>query len=74
MEEKNYELVEDYGTLADHGRSMTKHFAKVKWFNNEEKFDIRPWSSDMEKYGKGITLNEDEAYELYLLLKKEFEI
>ena len=40
----------------------------VSWGGRPAKYDIRSWSADHEKMGKGVTLNEDEAKKLYELL------
>ena len=37
------------------------------------KYDLRDWSPEHEKMGKGITLSPDEAQELYKLLSKIVE-
>ena len=38
----------------------------------DPKYDIRDWSPDDEKMGKGITLTEEEARNLLGLLEKHF--
>jgi len=38
-----------------------------------QKYDIRSWSPGREKCGKGITLTEDEAKNLFLALKNQFQ-
>jgi hypothetical protein len=32
----------------------------VSWNDREPKFDIREWSPEHERMGKGITLNKEE--------------
>jgi len=32
----------------------------VSWNDREPKFDIREWSPDHERMGKGVTLNREE--------------
>lgn len=70
--ENKYEILEDMGVLGSKG-SMEIHLTKTSWFGKEASFDIRPWLDDMSRCGKGITLNDDQAFALYQLLKKEFE-
>ncbi|MCR5097842.1 MAG: NERD domain-containing protein [Lachnospiraceae bacterium] len=41
---------------------------KVSWNGAEPKYDIRDWSPDHEKMGKGITLTDEEAEILKSLL------
>jgi hypothetical protein len=40
----------------------------VSWGGREAKFDIRSWSADHQKMGKGITLTKDELESLKNLL------
>lgn len=39
----------------------------------EDKLDIRDWNEDMTKCGKGISLTEEEAGNLYMILKELFK-
>ena len=41
----------------------------VSWGGRPAKYDIRSWSADHEKMGKGITLTQEEAIALKNLLK-----
>ena len=41
----------------------------VSWNGRTPKLDIRDWSPDHEKMGKGITLTKDEAEKLAELIK-----
>ena len=41
---------------------------EVSWNERPAKFDIRTWSPDHQKMGKGITLTKDEIYSLKKLL------
>ena len=55
-----------------------KHYAKgwkkevnlVSWNDAEPKFDIRSWSEDHSRMGKGITLSDEEVSVLLEVLKK----
>ena len=40
----------------------------VSWGDRPAKYDIRSWSADHEKMGKGITLTQEEAVALKNLL------
>ncbi|MCI6799207.1 MAG: YdbC family protein [Treponema sp.] len=40
----------------------------VSWGGRPAKYDIRSWSADHEKMGKGITLTQEEAVALKNLL------
>ena len=43
----------------------------ISWNGKEPKYDIRSFSPNREKCGKGITLTEKEAGNLLASLKKE---
>ena len=46
---------------------------RVSWNGNEPKYDIRSWSPDHTKMGKGVTLTEEDVIALADLLAKEVE-
>ena len=48
------------------GWNLELHF--VSWGGRPAKYDIRSWSADHEKMGKGITLTQEEAVALKNLL------
>ncbi len=41
----------------------------VSWGDRPAKYDIRSWSPDHEKMGKGITMTADELKSLKLILE-----
>ena len=49
----------------------TKEINLISWNGKEPKYDIRSFSPNREKCGKGITLNADEAAALLKALQKE---
>ena len=49
----------------------TKEINLISWNGREPKYDIRSFSPNREKCGKGITLNADEAAALLKALQKE---
>lgn len=44
----------------------------VSWNNGPEKLDIRAWNPEHNKMAKGITLTEDEAKRLAIVLRDLF--
>ena len=68
MSEINYEIVKPIGVLSKNEKGWTKEVNIIKWNNGEPKYDIRSWSPDKEKMGKGISFTEDELRELFELL------
>ena len=49
----------------------TKEINPISWNGKEPKYDIRSFSPDWEKCGKGITLTEAEAKSLLEALRKQ---
>ena len=69
MADFKFEIVEHIGILSESGKGWTKELNKVSWNGAEPKYDIRDWSPDHEKMGKGITLTDEEAEILKDLLQ-----
>lgn len=63
-----YEIIEEIGVLPENARGWRKELNKVSWNGRPPKYDIRDWSEDHEKMGKGITLTDEEAEVLKKLL------
>jgi len=40
----------------------------ISWNDREAKYDLRDWSSNHEKMGKGLTLSKEELIQLKLIL------
>ena len=55
------------------GMAGKKEVNLVSWNDRPVKVDIREWYDDHEKCGKGITLTDAEARELYEALKGRYE-
>lgn len=68
MADIKFEITEHIGTLSEGSKGWTKEINKVSWNDKEPKIDIRDWSPDHSKIGKGITLTEEEAKKLKELL------
>ena len=58
--EVRFEIKEHIGTLSESAKGWTKELSIVSWNDGAPKYDLRDWSPDHTKMGKGITLNEDE--------------
>ncbi len=64
---KNYEVIEDFGSLGERAGGWEVKLRLVKWGDHAEKYDIRPWRIDEdgnETAGKGLTLSGDELEKL----------
>ena len=74
MKEIQYEIVKEIAVLSTSvksGSGYTKEINLISWNGNEPKYDIRSFSPNREKCGKGITLTADEAAALLKALQKE---
>ena len=70
MSEFTYEIVEEIGVIFENEKGWKKELNLISWNGGEPKYDIRDWAPNHEKMGKGITLTEEEAKQLYLLLSQ----
>lgn len=73
MNQINYEIKEHIGIISESKNGWTKELNLVSWNDNDPKYDIREWDPKHEKMSRGITLTEEEAYELSIILSGEFE-
>ena len=66
--EIKFEIVEQIGVLSESRKGWTKELNKVSWNGGAPKYDLRDWSPEHTKMGKGITLTEEEVQKLKKLL------
>ena len=71
MREIQYEIVKEIAVLSTGDSGYTKEINLISGNGKEPKYDIRSFSPNREKCGKGITLNADEAAALLKALQKE---
>lgn len=69
MAEFKYEIIEEIAVLSTDRRGWSLELNLVSWNGREPKFDLRSWSEEHEKMGKGVTLTNDEARELMIALE-----
>lgn len=72
MSEIKCTTIEKIGIIRQSTNGWNKELRLVSWNDADPKHDIRDWSPDDEKMGKGITLTEEEARNLLGLLEKHF--
>lgn len=60
MAEITFEIVKNLGVLSETPAGWTKELNLVSWNGREPKYDIREWSPDHTKMGKGSTLTGEE--------------
>jgi hypothetical protein len=63
-----FEIEKEIGEISANSKGWTKELNLVSWNGGTAKYDIRDWSPDHEKMGKGITLTKEEALALRDLL------
>ena len=71
MREIQYEIVKEIAVLSTGDSGYTKEINLISWTGKEPQYDLRSFSPNREKCGKGITLNADEAAALLKALQKE---
>jgi hypothetical protein len=68
MSEIKYEIIKQIGVLSKAGSGWAKELNLISWNDREPKYDLRDWSPDREKMGKGVTLSKEELSALKELL------
>ncbi len=69
MVEFRYEITEKIAVLSESSKGWTKELNLISWNDRDPKYDIREWSPDHAKMGKGITLSDEEV----AILKKALD-
>jgi len=70
MSEIKYEIIKKIGVLSTSASGWAKEVNLISWNDREPKYDIREWSADHEKMGKGVTLSKEELLSLKQLLNR----
>ncbi len=65
----SFELMERFGILSEGKGGWTVELTAVSWGGRPPKYDIRSWSPDHQKMGKGITLSAEELSALKKILE-----
>lgn len=68
MEEIKFDFKEEHRIIAPSGKSWNLELNLISWNDREPKYDIRSWSPDHTRMGKGITLSADELKALKKML------
>lgn len=69
MADIKFEIVEKLGVISESPKGWKKEVNRISWNGNAPKIDIRDWSPEHDKMGKGITLTDEEAKELVAILQ-----
>lgn len=60
MAELKFKIEEHLITLSENAKGWTKELNRVSWNDAPAKYDLRSWSPNHEKMGKGLTLTDEE--------------
>lgn len=63
-----FEITERFGALSESKSGWKMELNMVSWGERPAKYDLRSWSPDYSKMGKGVTLTRDELTALKRLL------
>ena len=66
MSDIKFEIIKKIGVLSKSEKGWAKELNLISWNDRDPKYDIRDWSADGTKMGKGVTLSTAE-----LSVKKE---
>ena len=66
--ELEYKITKSCGVLSTSARGWTKELNYVSWNEREARLDLREWSPNHDRMGKGVTLSKEEAVKLKELL------
>ena len=69
MADITFEITKSLGVVSEEKGGWKKELNLVAWNGRAPKFDIRDWSPDHEKMGKGLTMTREEAVRLKELLE-----
>lgn len=70
MANLQFEIKQTIACLSGEKGGWTKELNVVLWNGNEPKYDIRSWSADHTKMGKGITFSKEELVSLKEILNE----
>ncbi len=65
-----YNIYEHIGNISAENNGWIKELNFISWDDREPVYDIRSWTQDHIKYGKGVTLTQREMKLLQELLKE----
>ena len=70
MAEFKYEILNELGVFSTAKNGWTKEINIISWNGAEGKIDIRTWSPDHSRLGKGISLSKEEFLALKDLMNE----
>ncbi len=71
MADIKFEIKKEIAVLSENAKGWHKELNFVSWNGAAPKYDIREWSPDHERMGKGVTLSVEEFMSLKEALMDE---
>ncbi len=71
--EFKYEIVEQVGVISSSTSGWNREVNIVRWNEGKPKLDVRDWSPEHDKMGKGISMTSEEISLLKSILE-EFDL
>lgn len=68
MADIKFEIQEELGSISESPKGWKKELNLVSWNGNKAKYDLREWSPNHDKMGKGVTLSVEEIRALKEIL------
>ncbi|MGE5417051.1 MAG: YdbC family protein [Acidobacteriota bacterium] len=68
MADVSFEVIKTIGVLSEGAKGWQKEINLVSWNGRSPKIDVRDWSPEHERMGKGVTLSKEEFLKLKELL------
>lgn len=66
-----FEIINELGIVSEGKKGWHKELNRISWNGREPKYDIRDWSPEHDKMGKGVTLTEQELRRLKEIIDAE---
>ncbi|MBO7136399.1 MAG: YdbC family protein [Spirochaetaceae bacterium] len=66
----SFKIIDSFGVLSESKAGWKTELNTVSWGDRPAKYDIRSWSPDHQKMGKGVTMTKEEITVLRDLLNK----
>lgn len=70
MNDFKFEIIESFGVISESPRGWKKELKLISWNERDPRYDIREWSPDTEKMGRGITMSRPEIIRLKEMLNE----
>lgn len=64
MSELKFEIIKNLGVLSEGSRGWQREINLISWNGRTPKLDVRDWSPDHQRMGKGLTFTREELQKL----------